>query len=216
MIKSGHRVVALKFICVFFSLSLSAFALAQNAANASSVSDKNQPETTVSANGDTLLHCNDVIKITVYGEDDLTTQTRIEKNGAIRFPLLGSVTLAGRTIEQATEEIRSQLGKKYIKNPQVTLTIASYAKQWVTILGEVKNPGEVSIPDEGGLDLLGAIALAGGYTNEAETSHITVRRLVNGRDQIIQVDAGKLAHDSQVKPFYVQPGDTITIRQRMF
>jgi polysaccharide export outer membrane protein len=146
----------------------------------------------------------------------LTTETRIEKNGSIRFPLLGSVSLAGKTIEQATEEVRHELGTRFIKNPQVTLTISSFAKQWVTILGEVKNPGEVDIPDEGSLDLLGAIALAGGYTDIAEISHITVRRLVNGRDEIIEVDAKKLAHDSTVKPFYVQPGDTITIRQRMF
>lgn len=207
--------VTLRVLCLLPSLFLTAFAVAQDAATASSPSGKSQPEISV-ANGDTLLHCNDVVKITVYGEDDLTTETRIEKNGTIRFPLLGSVSLAGKTIEQATEEVRHELGTRFIKNPQVTLTISSFAKQWVTILGEVKNPGEVDIPDEGSLDLLGAIALAGGYTDIAEISHITVRRLVNGRDEIIEVDAKKLAHDSTVKPFYVQPGDTITVRQRMF
>jgi polysaccharide export outer membrane protein len=126
------------------------------------------------------------------------------------------VQLAGKTVDQGTEQIHDLLAKSYIRNPQVTLTISSYAKQRLTILGEVKTPGEIDLPDEGELDLLGAIALAGGFTDIAEISHVTVRRLVGGHDEIIEVDAKKLAHDSNVRPFLVQPGDTITIRQRMF
>lgn len=166
--------------------------------------------------GDTRLRSNDVIKITVFGEDDLTTETRIEKDGTIRFPLLGSVSLAGKTVDEAAANIHDALGARFIRNPHVTLTIVSHAKQRLTILGEVKSPGKVEIPDEGGLDLLGAIALAGGFTDIADISHITVKRITNGSVTIIQVDAKKLSHDSNVKPFYVQPGDAITVSQRFF
>jgi polysaccharide export outer membrane protein len=164
----------------------------------------------------TILHCGDAVKITVYGEDDLTTETIISKDGTVRFPLLGSVALAGKTVEQATLQIRNALGARYIRDPRVTLTIATYAKQTLTILGEVKRPGKIEMPDDGELDLLGAVALAGGFTDIAETGHIIVRRVIDGKDQILEVDARKLAHDSSVKPFYVVKGDTITVRQRMF
>ncbi len=112
-----------------------------------------------------ILHCDDLIRITVFQENDLTTETRITKAGSITFPLIGSVQLEGKTIPQAQEQIRSMLDKDYIVNPHVTVAIIEYSKIFVTVLGQVQKPGNVEIPNGGsGLDLLGAVALAGGYT----------------------------------------------------
>jgi protein involved in polysaccharide export with SLBB domain len=166
--------------------------------------------------GDTVLHNNDLIRITVFQEDDLLTETRISKSGYITFPLLGSLRLAGKTVGEATSEIRQKLDRDYVINPHVTLMVLEYATQWVTVLGEVQTPGTVEIPPEGGLDVLGAIALAGGYTKIAAPNRITVRREVNGQDQLIRVDGKKLANDTTVKVFYVLPGDMITVGQSMF
>jgi polysaccharide export outer membrane protein len=166
--------------------------------------------------GDTLLQVNDLVRITVFDEDDLLTETRIEKTGNITFPLIGPVQLAGKTVAEATEEIRSRLDKDYIIHPQVTLTILEYARQWVTVLGEVQKPGTVEVPPEGGLDLLGAIALAGGYTRIAAPNKITVRRNVDGHDEVIKVDGKRLAKDPSVQIFYIKPGDTIYIGQSIF
>ena len=171
-----------------------------------------QPE----SGGGTVLHNNDLIRITVFDEDDLLTETRISKTGCITFPLLGSLQLAGKTVDEAVAEIRTKLDKDYVINPHVTLTVLEYAIQWVTVLGEVQKPGTVEIPPEGGLDVLGAIALAGGYTKIAAPNRITVRREVNGRDELIKVDGKKLAKDPTVKVFYVQPGDMITVGQSIF
>ncbi len=166
--------------------------------------------------GDTILHNNDLIRITVFGEDDLLTESRISKSGSITFPLLGALHLAGKTVDEATNEIRQKLDKDYVINPHVTLTVMEYAVQWVTVLGEVQKPGTVEIPAEGGLDVLGAIALAGGYTKIAAPNRITIRRQVNGQDQLIRVDGKKLANDTTVKVFYVQPGDMISVGQSIF
>jgi polysaccharide export outer membrane protein len=182
-------------------------------ASSSPSSDASASEAT---GGDTVLHNNDLIRITVFQEDDLLTETRISKSGYITFPLLGSLRLAGKTVDEATAEIRQKLDKDYIINPHVTLMVLEYATQWVTVLGEVQKPGTVEIPPEGGLDVLGAIALAGGYTKIAAPNRITVRREVNGQDQLIRVDGKKLANDTTVKVFYVLPGDMITVGQSMF
>jgi len=163
-----------------------------------------------------ILKPNDYIRITVFQEDDLLTETRISKSGYINFPLLGPVKLEGKTVGQAISEIRARLDKDYIINPQVTLTILEFAQEWVTVLGEVQHPGQVAIPPEGGLDLLGAIALAGGYTRLADPSHVIVRREVNGHDQVLKVDAKKLSRDAQVQPFNVQPGDRISVAESIF
>jgi polysaccharide export outer membrane protein len=158
-----------------------------------------------------VLRNNDLVKITVFQEDDMTTETRISKSGYITLPLLGAVQLAGKSVADATNEIRTKLDKDYIINPQVTLTVMQYAQQWVTVLGEVQKPGQVEIPPEGGLDLLGAIALAGGYTRVADPSHVIVRRIIDGHDVVARVDAYKLAHDTKVQEFMVQPGDRISV-----
>lgn len=170
----------------------------------------------VSPRGDTLLHRNDLIRITVFQEDDLTTETRISKSGMINFPLIGQVQVDGRTVDEVTSDIRTRLDKDYIVNPHVTLMILDFAKQWVTVLGEVQKPGQVEIPAEGGLDLLGAIALAGGYTRIADPSHVTVRRTVDGKDEVLQVNAKQLSRDVQVKQFMVNSGDTINVAQSLF
>jgi polysaccharide export outer membrane protein len=151
-----------------------------------------------------VLRNNDLIKVTVFQEDDMTTETRISKSGYITLPLLGAIQLSGKSVSDATNEIRTKLDKDYIINPQVTLTVMQYAEQWVTVLGEVQKPGQVEIPPEGGLDLLGAIALAGGYTRVADPSHVIVRRVIDGRD------------DTQVQEFLVQPGDRISVGESMF
>ena len=158
-----------------------------------------------------ILHCDDLIRITVFQEDDLTTETRVTKAGSITFPLIGSVQVAGKTIAQTQEEIRSLLDKDYIVNPHVTVAVIEYSKTWVTVLGAVQKPGNVEMPNTGGLDLLGAIALAGGYTADADLEHVAVRRVVNGAEQVTTFNATEMAHNSTTKPFMVQPGDAVTI-----
>jgi polysaccharide export outer membrane protein len=163
-----------------------------------------------------VLQKNDDIRITVFGEDDMTTETRISKTGNIAFPLLGSLKIDGMTIDEATAQIRRLLDKDYIVNPQVRIMLMDYAKQRITILGQVKNPGEMELPVEGGLDLLGAVAMAGGFTRIADPGRVTVRRNMDGKDVVLKVNAKDLERNDNVKPFLVQPGDTITVPESIF
>ncbi len=162
-------------------------------------------------NGNNILHNDDLIRITVFQESDLTTETRITKSGSITFPLIGSVQVAGKTISQTEEEIRAMLDKDYIVNPHVTVAVIEYSKAYVTVLGQVQKPGNVEMPNNGGLDLLGAIALAGGYTTDADMEHVAVRRIVNGSEQVMNFNVTEMSHTSTTKPFMVQPGDAVTI-----
>ena len=174
------------------------------------------PSTAAFTDGSYRLQANDLIRITVFGEDDLTTETRISKSGSINFPFIGSVRLEGRSVNDATAEIRERLDKDYIVNPQVTMVLVDFAKQWVTVLGEVQKPGQVQIPAEGNLDLLGAIALAGGYTRIANPSHVIVRRMIEGQNRVLLVNAKRLSRDSGIDQFQVLPGDTINVGQSLF
>ncbi len=163
-----------------------------------------------------VLKVNDMVRVMVYKEDDMTTEVRISKTGDIALPLLGNVHVAGETVAEATAEIHNRLDKDYIINPQVTMTIMEYAPQLVTVLGQVEHQGQVTIPPEGGLDLMGAIALAGGYSRTADPANITVVRVAGGHHQILKINAKKLANDSKSAMFMVQPGDTISVGESVW
>jgi polysaccharide export outer membrane protein len=96
--------------------------------------------------------------------------------------------------------------------------LIGYAKRRFTVLGQVNRPGSYEMPegDPSGVDLLEAIAMAGGYTRIAAPERISVRRSSSsGSDQLIRVDAKRLAH-GKGQSFRVQPGDTITVGESIF
>ena len=116
------------------------------------------------------------------------------------------------TIDEATALIRDSLAKDYLVNPQVTITVLEYAKRRFTVLGQVQKPGTYEIPGEESVDLLQAIAMAGGYTRLANTSRINVNRTVGGKKVSYTFDARTLATE---RPFDVIAEDTITIAERL-
>jgi polysaccharide biosynthesis/export protein len=163
-----------------------------------------------------VLSPNDMVELKVYQEDDLATKFRIAKDGTANLPLIGVVTLGGKTVEQGTRLVRDLFDKDYLVNPQITLTVVEYAKRRFTVLGQVQKPGSFEMPNEEDVTLLQAIAMAGGYTRLANPSKITVTRTGDGRKTTIAVDGRSLAKDENTKSFLIQPDDTITVAERLF
>lgn len=170
---------------------------------------------TISAPTDYKLSTDDQIAVEVFGEDDLRTGARLNADGAVSLPLLGSVKLAGMTLNQAAAKLTELYGKDYLVNPKVNVMLIGYAKRRFTVLGQVNRPGSYDMPEgsPSGIDLLEAVAIAGGYTRIAAPERISVKR----REQIIRVDAKRLAKQSGVSgSFRVEPGDTITVGESLF
>src|SRR5213078_4851729 len=146
----------------------------------------------VSAPAGYVLTPNDQIAVEVFGEDDLRTNGRLNGEGNLSLPLLGSVRLAGLTLTQAAARLTDLYGKDYLVNPRVNVSLVGYAKRRFTVLGQVNRPGSYEMPEgsPGGVDLLEAIAMAGGYTRIAAPERVTVRRQSGSAgDQVIKVDA---------------------------
>jgi len=163
------------------------------------------------ATGNYRLAVNDLVNVKVFQEDDLTTSARIAADGTISFPLLGTVRLAGQTAQDAARQIARSLDARFIVNPQVNVTVAGYAKRRFTILGQVAKAGAYNMQFQDSLDLLEAIGMAGGYTRAANPAKISVMR--NGR--VTQINGKELANGAS-QSFRVQPGDTITVGERLF
>jgi len=164
-----------------------------------------------------VLSANDQVAVEVFGEDDLRTNGRLNGEGNLSLPLLGSVHLAGLSLTQATARVTELYAKDYLVNPKVNVSLVSYAKRRFTVLGQVNRPGSFEMPEGSpmGIDLLEASAMAGGYTRIAAHERITVRRHGAKGDEVLKVDAKRLARGS-ANNFKVIPGDTITVAESIF
>ena len=173
--------------------------------------------TAASAPAGYVLSANDSVGVEVFGEDDLRTSGRLNPEGNFSVPLLGSVHLAGLTLTQAASKLTELYGRDYLVNPRVNVSLLGYAKRRFSILGQVNHPGSLEMPEgsSGGIDLLEAIALAGGYTRIAAPERITVRRQSAGGDQIFKVNAKRFTK-GKGGGFLIEPGDTITVGESIF
>lgn len=163
-----------------------------------------------------VLTPNDVVEVTVYQETDLSTRATITKEGTITLPLLGPVHVGGQTAEQASTAIRGLLAKDILVNPKVHIAVVEYSGRRFTILGEVRSPGTYKMSGAESMNLLDAIATAGGYTRIGSPKKITVQRTVNGEQRIFKLDASAMAKDKDSSPFEILPGDTISVGEKIF
>ena len=164
-----------------------------------------------------VLGPNNYVGVKVFGEDDLRSNGRLNPEGNLSVPLLGSVHLAGLTLTQAALRLTELYGRDYLVNPKVNVMLLGYAKRRFSILGQIGRPGSYEMPESspGGIDLLEAIALAGGYTRIAAPERITVRRQDANGDQVFKVNAKKFNKNGGGS-FRVEPGDTITVGESIF
>jgi len=172
----------------------------------------------VSAPSGYILRANDQVAVEVFGEEDLRTNGRLNGEGNLSVPLLGSIHLAGLTLTQAASRLTDLYARDYLVNPRVNVMLVGYAKRRFTMLGQVNRPGSYEMPDGSpeGIELMEAIAMAGGYTRIAAPERVSVRRHSNsGRDEIIRVDAKRLARGDRGN-FTVLPGDAITVGESIF
>ncbi len=121
-----------------------------------------------------ILRPNDVVKLSVYEESDLDCEVKILKTGQASFRLIGPVKIGGLSVNKAAELIHERYAQDYLRNPELTLTVSEYATEFVSVIGQVANPGPIPIPQDDYLDVGGALASAGGITEMADPKNIQV------------------------------------------
>lgn len=144
----------------------------------------------------------DLIRIEVFGEDDLKREVRLGDGGTISYPFLGDIQVIGKTVGELERFITEGLKGDYLVHPQVSISIVEYRPFYVN--GEVEKPG--GYPFQPGLTLRKAVSLAGGFTERASERGITVMH-EDDPDQT----AKSAALDDKVRP-----GDIITVNQSFF
>jgi polysaccharide export outer membrane protein len=103
----------------------------------------------------------DVLDVTVYDNPELSRIPTVQTSGAISYPLLGEVQVAGLTVAEIQRKITNLLAKDYLVNPQVEVKVREYQSQFVSVVGEVNSPGRK--PLRGRTRLIDLLTEAGGF-----------------------------------------------------
>lgn len=135
------------------------------------VTEAEQQALTAAAIAAPRLQAGEKIRVTVFGEDNLSGAYDIDPSGFVSLPLAGTVRAAGLTQAELEQVLAKKFRTEYLRSPKVTVTIASFRPFY--ILGEVEKPGEY--PFKSGLNVLSATAMAGGTTYRASRSTILIQ-----------------------------------------
>lgn len=154
----------------------------------------------VPTKGPYTLDTGDVLRVSVYGDKDLSTTYKVDDSGAIAFPLVGPVPVRGKTTQMAAASIARALADGYMRNPNVTAEVDQYRPFFIQ--GEVKTAGQ--FPYVYGMTVRAAISTAGGFTDIADTGHVLIYRRQNQH-------MGRAAVGLD---YPIQPGDTIVVQER--
>lgn len=160
---------------------------------------------------DYRIGANDLLDIEVFGIPELKRTVRVNSSGLVSLALVGQVSLAGLTAQQAEERLVNAYGEKYLQSPQVSVFIREFTTQRVTVEGAVARPG--IYPITGQITLLRAIALAGGGAQYAKLDEIMVfRHGTGGKVESLMYDLEKIREGGQADPS-VLPEDVIVIKR---
>lgn len=157
------------------------------------------------------LGSGDAIAVTVQRFTDLSFQATINPEGNVVVPLLGTVNLAGLTLEGAGEKIRRGLNR-YVVDPQVSVALVGLRAVQVTVTGEVVRPGYYTL--QPGSVLSAALFSAGGATPDADLRTIVVRRRSPDNRSFIaqQIDLfTPLLNGTSLPDFRLQDGDAVVV-----
>jgi polysaccharide export outer membrane protein len=160
----------------------------------------------------------DVLKITVWGQQDLSQNYNVSSDGMIVFPLIGEVRAAGLTVAQLGQKLAQALEKDYLVNPQVLVAVAEYKSKKVLVLGEIEKAG--SYPLTGVTTILEVVSQAGGFSKSGGKQLILVRpqqqvasaggTAVTG-NTIKRLNIDKIQAGDSSENILVEDGDTIFI-----
>lgn len=122
----------------------------------------------------------DILQVRILGEPDLSVdRARVDDAGFIQLPLAGPIKAAGLSASELTGEVKALLGQRYLRDPQVAVSVDDAAPRFVSVEGEVKAPGSYELV--GDVTLLGALARAQSPLVTAKLDEVVIFRVINGQ-----------------------------------
>ena len=155
------------------------------------------------------LQPGDVITVSVWKETDLQSEVLVRPDGGFSFALAGDIDAVGKTVEEIRTILVERL-KRYIPNPVVTVAVKLIGGNRIYVVGRVNHAGD--FPLSSPLDVMQAIALAGGTTPFAAINDIVILRRHNGEQQALHFHYSDVARGRELaQNVLLQGGDTVVV-----
>lgn len=162
--------------------------------------------------GDYIVGEGDVLSITVYEHDDMSTVSSVSYAGTISIPLIGQVSVKDMTVSQIEKKITELFNDGYIVDPQVNIFIKEYRSRKAIILGQVNSPGLYNLRED--TSLLEIISQAGGMTKLACSKAIIKRKVgaTEANESVIKINLKRLVEEGESNlNIQIRDGDSIYI-----
>lgn len=174
-------------------------------------------EPSLALNPEYKLQSTDILRITVHDQPDLDTRTRVTADGYITFPLIGKMYVANLTVQELENTVKTLLEKDYLVSAQVLVFIEKYHPRQVSVIGEVNTPGKYDMPDEKDITLLEAIAMAGGFTEDADIKNTRIMRVESGEKKTIIINVKDITEKgAKEKDIILEPNDIVFVPESFF
>jgi polysaccharide export outer membrane protein len=203
------KLVVIAFIGFISLSSFSQSGPADKAQIPGSNSVAQRPTSVATADPAYTIGAEDVINIAVWKEPDFSATVPVRPDGKVSLALIGDIQAAGKTPAEMAEDLTALL-KKYIAEPRVTVMVTAMNSRRVFLLGEISRPGPIVITPA--MNVLQAIAAAGGPTAYANSKKCYVLRTVNGTQTKLPFNYKEaLKGNSPEQNVLLKSGDTIVV-----
>ena len=156
------------------------------------------------ASGEYVVGTQDVLKVTVFDEPQLSGTFRIDADGTFTYPFIGRIKAAGESLRTVEGTLSKLLADGYVRRPQVSIEVEQYRSRSIFVVGEVRSPGKYALSGE--MSLIEALAQAGSMTSAASTEVLILRSNDARRDAALSPEAQGIANVTRVSLTDLQAG----------
>jgi polysaccharide biosynthesis/export protein len=162
------------------------------------------------SNAENSIGIDDSLRISVYGYDDLRTETRVSSDGRITLPLIGEVEASGKTPMELENSIASRLNYDgFIKDAHVSVMVLEQVSKQISVLGYINKPGRYT--PHSNSSIVDLIAMAGGI-NDMGDNKVVLTRTVDGKQQKQVLNLREYLEVSEnIAPFKMKQGDVVYV-----
>lgn len=204
--KKGTKIIYRR---VFFALFAVVFTIITTSCAAPWANIPSEPAAPQTVSKEYRVQPGDRLFVSVWREESLQREVVVQPDGGIRFPLAGEVAAAELTLSEIEETLKGRL-IKYIPEPAVSVSLMQSTGNRIYVLGRVNAPGEYVLPRN--IDVMQALALAGGMTPFAKKDKIKVLREEKGSERAYHFNYAEVERGERLRQnITLIPGDTIVV-----
>ena len=161
-----------------------------------------------------VIGARDLLKVTVWGQDDLSKDYPVDPDGYVSFPLVGRVKATGLTPTAFADDLRGRLEKDYLVNPQVLVSVKEYLSQKVHVSGEADKPGVYYL--SGPTTVRDVLSRAGGLSKSAGSEVVLVRAATlrgagTAEPATVRLEVARVLAGDPAANLAVADGDTLVV-----